>query len=1441
MTQIPKKDYKNFSHSIYSPLIIRFMPKNTTVLNSSCFSRTKGGKQQPKNGLLSIAKEKSFLLLVSCLIFLGARNTLAQSFVHPGLLHKQDDLERMKVKVAEGAQPWKGSWDILVANSHSSLTRAHTNPVPNTIYRGFDGTNPENYASLFRDAASAYATALRWKISGDDAYAEKSIAILNAWSASLKTISGTADKFLLAGIQGYQLANAAEIMRTYNGWAPADFARFQDLMLNVFYTMNHDFLVNHNGACISNYWANWDLCNMASMLSIGVLLDRRDIYNEAVEYFKNGAGNGSIKNMVPYLHRELGQFQESGRDQGHAMLCVALAGSFCEMAWNQGDDLYGYDDNRLLKAFEYIAKYNLGYEVPFTTYRNCIGIVQTEASPDGRGNVRPVWEIVYNHYVNRKGLPAPYISLFAQRVRPEGGGGNYGPNSGGYDQLGYGTLTFSLEEPVKPNNQTITFPTIPNKEFGAPDFNPGATSSSGLPVFYSVLDPTIASVNADGTIRVLKPGTTIIYAQQLGNNLYNPAAVAQQTLTVNKLPGTNDGTWSNTAGTITSALASTTGSADLTWPEQTFVVGEHIRLTGTVPSGFTTNTSYTVVAVNGSAFQLALQPGGAAIVARNTISNGTAQRFQKWLTASNWSGAILPSGTNATATFGSTSFSNIGGVTLDENITIGNLVYASNGTSELTLASGLNNGKLTFKTVSGTPGIRMINSGTRKLFLGNANNNARVPLKIAGNQGLNINTPVYGGGNPAGLRIQAGMDWSEFSGAITFAQGTIELHNTTNSLTAADNVLLPPQTLTMGTENIAVMIFTGAGNVASKQTIGALNGTSEAYIIARTAITNGVATLVVGADNQDGNYEGSIGMSPVDVAADKGRINLEKIGSGTQVISGTIKNGTTIINGIPNYSAVALHAGKLILSGGNEYQGTTRVTGGTLEINGTGNSPVLVDAGTFSGSGSSTAAITVGTGSGTGAILAPGIGVGTFTSTSTLTLLGDATYELEYNSSLGSFDKVVAKGITLSNAKLSLREVGTPTSQPAGTTFVILDNTSEWPVTGTFTGLAEGSIMDDGANLYQISYQGGTGNDVVLKVFKYQQAISFEALEEKKVGDYDFGLTATASSGLDVAYTSSNPAVAMVQNNQVKIIAAGTTTITASQAGNYKYQEAKPVSQTLSVIQLPHTPYQGEAVTISGNTDSQQQSALKTQKLSNVLEAEDFDEGGQNIAYYDLTNLNNGRQYRTKERVDIDLIQEGGYAVTDNQTGEWLKYTVRVLEAGDYRVDVRVASVTNKGKFSIEIEGTDATGIISVPNTGGVTTWGIVSKTISLKTGLRVIKVNIQGDNFKMDNLNFTKVAAPNAPVMSKAPVSKEVATAITQPALVLYPNPVTDKLQVSIKDKIEIGATVSVYNATGIKIFAKPLCEPVQTVDLTTAAAGVYLIQVNNGGQILTKKIIKK
>ena len=367
----------------------------------------------------------------------------AAPFVHPGMLNTQADFDRMKLEVSRGASPWIEDWKLLKSNSRDSLD---WKPRPEAIViRGArQGQHDENYPHLYNDIAAAYADCLDWKVSGDTAKADKAVQILNAWSSTLVQITGTSDQYLASGIYGYEIANDGEILRSYSGWSPKDFKRFQEMMLRVFYPMNRDFLAGHNGAAIDHYWANWDLANDASLLAIGILTDRRDIYEQAVGYYLHGSGNGSLKNLVWKTYDNgLGQWQESGRDQGHSMLGVGLAATICQMAWNQGEDLFGADDNRLLKGAEYVAKYNLGENVPYSTYSNS-DVVQKVISPVARGGNRPIWELIYNHYVILKGLKAPYVERAAAKVRPEGGGGDYGPNSGGFDALGYGTLTFSL-------------------------------------------------------------------------------------------------------------------------------------------------------------------------------------------------------------------------------------------------------------------------------------------------------------------------------------------------------------------------------------------------------------------------------------------------------------------------------------------------------------------------------------------------------------------------------------------------------------------------------------------------------------------------------------------------------------------------------------------------------------------------------------------------------------------------------------------------------------------------------------------------------------------------------------------------------------------------------------------------------------------------------------
>ena len=387
---------------------------------------------------------------------------LAQDFVHPGILHKEDDFARMRQKVAEKAEPWYGTW--LTLNSSSEAQLGWNSRATATVNRGGTG---DNVALLYRDVASAYQHALIYKINGDKNHGTKAVQIMNSWSSIHKTLGGNADRYLASGLFGYQFANAAEMMRGYPGF---EFERFKNYMLNVYYyplverfLYGNQFGAEHNDACVTNYRANWDLANMASMLAIGILCDNRDIYNKGIKYFKTGAGNGCIMRSVNYLHTNLlGQWEESGRDQGHTLGGVALMGLFCEMAWNQGDDIFSYSDSRFRKGAEYVAIYNLmtkdstgtligKYSLPYTSYSwkqgsNCSWKTESVLSSAGRGNGNPCWQQIFNHFARRAGMSEKIPAIREMLVQsPSNAVPSVSVHPGTYDNPNVGNLTFATD------------------------------------------------------------------------------------------------------------------------------------------------------------------------------------------------------------------------------------------------------------------------------------------------------------------------------------------------------------------------------------------------------------------------------------------------------------------------------------------------------------------------------------------------------------------------------------------------------------------------------------------------------------------------------------------------------------------------------------------------------------------------------------------------------------------------------------------------------------------------------------------------------------------------------------------------------------------------------------------------------------------------------------
>jgi hypothetical protein len=364
----------------------------------------------------------------------------AQTFIHPGLLHSKEDLERMKVALIQKQMPIYSGYLKFIQDPASQADYKMLGPM------AMVGRNPtvgqKQYDS---DANAAHQNAIMWCLTGNKEYADKAIEILNAWSSTLKSITGR-DAVLMAGLGPFKMVNAAEIIRYTNaGWDEKDILQTEQHFREVIYPVIKDFAPFANG--------NWDAAAIKTMMAIGVFCNDRDIFERALRYYENGGGDGRLTH---YIINEEGQIQESGRDQAHTQLGIAMLAECSEIAWHQGLDLYGYEHDRLLKGFEYVAKFNLGNDdVPFVPWLDRTGKYKhTVISQVSRNRLRAVYEQIYNHYVNRMKLKAPFVSQAVAKIRPEGPGGG--------DHPGYGTLYFAQSAQSETIETTATAPVAPS-------------------------------------------------------------------------------------------------------------------------------------------------------------------------------------------------------------------------------------------------------------------------------------------------------------------------------------------------------------------------------------------------------------------------------------------------------------------------------------------------------------------------------------------------------------------------------------------------------------------------------------------------------------------------------------------------------------------------------------------------------------------------------------------------------------------------------------------------------------------------------------------------------------------------------------------------------------------------------------------------------------------
>jgi autotransporter-associated beta strand protein len=417
---------------------------------------------------------------------------------------------------------------------------------------------------------------------------------------------------------------------------------------------------------------------------------------------------------------------------------------------------------------------------------------------------------------------------------------------------------------------------------------------------------------------------------------------------------------------------------------------------------------------------------------------------------------------------------------------------------------------------------------------------------------LGVNTAMYHGGT--GLQGGDGVPTIVHIGALSGVSGSSIFE----------------ENWVVGEKNVDA-VFNGliSGNSITKNGTGSWTLTNANTYPGGTIVNGG--TLIINNATGSGTGTGIVTVNTGATLAGTGTIaGAVVIANGGTIAPGNNGIGSLIINNnlvLAAGSTTSTEVSKstasdtIRVTGNITFNGTLAITNANAAAFATGDSYKLFKATTYNGSFGSITPATPGTGQvwdttalrTTGTIKVKGTQTITFGAITDKTF-GDAAFSLS--------------GTASSGLTLTYTSSDPLVASVSGNTVTIIGAGS---VSITATQPGDGSYL--AANSISQSFL----------VNKASQTISFSDLPSKKVGDAPFSFTATSSSGLPVSYTSSNTSVATVSGSTLTIVGTGTTSITASQAGNNNYQAASDVVKPLNVTSTRVVSLTDKDVSIAPN------------------------------------------------------------------------------------------------------------------------------------------------------------------------------------------------------------------------------------------------------------------
>lgn len=242
------------------------------------------------------------------------------------------------------------------------------------------------------------------------------------------------------------------------------------------------------------------------------------------------------------------------------------------------------------------------------------------------------------------------------------------------------------------------------------------------------------------------------------------------------------------------------------------------------------------------------------------------------------------------------------------------------------------------------------------------------------------------------------------------------------------------------------------------------------------------------------------------------------------------------------------------------------------------------------------------------------------------------------------------------------------------------------------------------------------------------------------------------------------------------------------------------------------------------------------------IEAEEYDLGGEGIAYHDVDENNIGQAFRPNEGVDIIPSGEDNYSVYWMVDSEWLEYTIDVPEDGVYDIIPYLTTVPGFGNFRILINNVDVSGVRDVPSTGGWENWTpFPVEGLTLTEGTKILRFEVDSESdktgwlYSMDYIDIVENTSTSTDPKSETPLEFNLEAN--------YPNPFNPTTQIIYTIPEAMPVLLEVYSISGQRIATlvkneKPAGSHIIQFNGDRLASGIYVYRIQTPAGEITRKM---